>query len=325
MFGQDVEPHGTYVLEKDFEGPISSPWVQGTAELNNPLIINITSDTQISYKYDLAKEYKAKGKSLTKKLMGKGYDGIITRYPNGESNEIVLFPNARFMLHPISEVKTLIKKKLNENFTNKLIENFLEEDYPTNFDRGHFRTLRTFKDRIAYCESNLKRLSSGSGRIVYMIDDEKVLKLSKNQKGVAQTEVEADWGQQDYFSSILAHTFEYQPDYLWIEMELARKVNKAKFKELAGCDIDDMYFYLHNFYESNNGRTPRYRISPETQALLDENYFTGLVREFMVNTDSGPGDFGNLSSYGIVKRDGEDDLVIIDFGLTNAIYNTYYS
>jgi hypothetical protein len=115
MFGQDVEPYGTYVLEKDFEGPISSPWVQGTAELNNPLIINITSDTQISYKYDLAKEYKAKNKSLTKKLMAKGYDGIITRYPNGESNEIVLFPNARFMLHPIDEVKTLIKKKLRES------------------------------------------------------------------------------------------------------------------------------------------------------------------------------------------------------------------
>lgn len=119
MFGQDVEPHGTYVLEKDFEGPISSPWVQGTAELNNPLIINITSDTQISYKYDLAKEYKAKGKSLTKKLMGKGYDGIITRYPNGESNEIVLFPNARFMLHPISESKNLIKTLLRES----LLEN----------------------------------------------------------------------------------------------------------------------------------------------------------------------------------------------------------
>jgi hypothetical protein len=219
----------------------------------------------------------------------------------------------------------LIKKRLNENFTNKLIENFLEEDYPTNFDRGHFRTLRTFKDRIAYCESNLKRISSGSGRIVYMIDDEKVLKLSKNQKGIAQTEVEADWGQHDYFSSILAHTFEYQPDYLWIEMELAKKVNKNTFRQLVDCEIEDMYEYLHNFHQSNNGKNPIYRQSPELVEILNENYFVQLVREFMVNTDSGPGDFGNLSSYGLVKRDGEDDIVIIDFGLTNDVYNTYYS
>jgi hypothetical protein len=55
-----------------------------------------------------------------------------------------------------------------------------------------FKGLITFKDRITYCDNNLKKISSGSGRIVYMIDDIKVLKnlvkgllkLKLNQNGV---------------------------------------------------------------------------------------------------------------------------------------------
>jgi hypothetical protein len=34
---------------------------------------------------------------------------------------------------------------------------------------------------------------------------------------------------------------------------------------------------------------------------------------------------GRLNSYGLVNRNGVDDIVIIDFGLTNDIYDTYYS
>jgi len=110
-FGQDVEASGTYVLEKDSDY-ILSGWVEGTAEVVKPLIIPINDETRISYKYELSNQFKAKGKGLTKKLMTLGYDCIITKEPNGSSSEIILFPNAKFMLHPLSEGKTLIKDLL---------------------------------------------------------------------------------------------------------------------------------------------------------------------------------------------------------------------
>jgi hypothetical protein len=44
-----------------------------------------------------------------------------------------------------------------------------------------------------------------------------------------------------------------------------------------------------------------------------------LVKDFMGNTQSDVGDFGRLNSYGLVNRNGVDDIVIIDFGLTNDI------
>ncbi len=111
-FGQDVEPKGTYVKEKTNFVP--DGWSEGKAVINNPLYIDITDDTQIEYKKDLAKQYKSKGEGLTNILMSKGYDAIITRYPDGKSGEIVLFPNSKFMMGE-NETKKMIKKMLKES------------------------------------------------------------------------------------------------------------------------------------------------------------------------------------------------------------------
>lgn len=113
-FGQDVEPKGTYVLAKTSDY-LAYPWVQGKAQIMKPLVVNISDETQISYKQDLANQYKAKGQKLTNKLMSMGYDALITKYPDGSTGEIVLFPNAKFMLDTVNENKTLIKTLLREN------------------------------------------------------------------------------------------------------------------------------------------------------------------------------------------------------------------
>tara|TARA_R110000796_G_scaffold19237_2_gene57779 strand:- start:6967 stop:7368 length:402 start_codon:yes stop_codon:yes gene_type:complete len=100
-FGQDVEAAGTYVSHKDVAGEINDPnYLTGVANLKSPLYIDVDDDTLIKYKYHLADKYKAKGKGLTKKLMSLGYDSIVTRLKNrnGEFGEIILFPNAKFML-----------------------------------------------------------------------------------------------------------------------------------------------------------------------------------------------------------------------------------
>ena len=113
-FGQDVEPKGTYVLAKTSDY-LAYPWVQGKASINKPLIINISDETQISYKQDLANQYKAKGQKLTNKLMSMGYDALITKYQDGSTGEIVLFPNAKFMLDTVNENKSGFKLFLREN------------------------------------------------------------------------------------------------------------------------------------------------------------------------------------------------------------------
>ena len=113
-FGQDVEPKGTYVIEKPPHFSASGSWVEGIAHINHPLIINVDDKTLISYKYELANKYKAKGQKLTNKLMAKGYDAIITKRDDNSTGEIILFPNCKFMLNKEKTMKNFIKNRLHE-------------------------------------------------------------------------------------------------------------------------------------------------------------------------------------------------------------------
>lgn len=215
-----------------------------------------------------------------------------------------------------------IKKILRENL---LSYSVLDEDYPSSFDMEHFKQLKSFSQRVKYCQDNLKRISSGSSRIVYQVDETKVLKLARNQKGIAQCEVEVQWGNDGYFGGILAKTFESHPNDLWVEMELARKVGKKDFINLVGCTIDEMLYYLIYNGELNNGQRPSVSLDQELNDRLSENEFVTSIFDFMLQLRCPAGDFGKLSSYGIVDRDGEKTIVLIDFGLNNNVYQTYYS
>lgn len=55
------------------------------------------------------------------------------------------------------------------------------------FSLEQLSNIRSFRDRLAYCKQMLgPSIGKGSSRIVFQIDDEKVLKLAMNGKGVAQ-------------------------------------------------------------------------------------------------------------------------------------------
>ena len=93
-FGQDVEPSGDYVTQSF--GFTPEGLTTGKVKIKNPLVIEITSETQISYKYELSKKYGGKkGKELTDAIKKEGYDAIITKYDDGSSGEIILIDNQR--------------------------------------------------------------------------------------------------------------------------------------------------------------------------------------------------------------------------------------
>jgi hypothetical protein len=216
--------------------------------------------------------------------------------------------------------RELLKKYLVE----QLIENILDEDYPTTWNLEEFKQLRGFAARVKYCDTHLQKIKAGSGRIAYKIDNEKVLKLAKNQKGVAQNEVEAQYGNDWYFEGILAKTFEVGPDNLWIEMELARKVTPTIWKKHFGYDIDTIGTYLKIRFNEVRGQRYPVSLDPAIMEQLHENDDVKSLFEFADATDS-VADLARLSTYGLVNRDGNESIVIIDYGLTGAVYDSYYA
>jgi hypothetical protein len=218
-----------------------------------------------------------------------------------------------------------IKKRVRESIDFTVLESLMAEDYPVTFNMDEFKSLKTFQKRIQYCQQNLKRISSGSSRIVYKIDDTKVLKLAKNSKGIQQNETEIDWGRQSYYDDILAQTLDFDSNSLWVEMELATKVNEAIFKEYMGIDMLSFEEYITLRHNERNGKRSLYQVPQSVKDYLDEDNFANQLLAFINDSDALIGDLFRYSSYGLVTRSDGKRVVLIDFGITQDIYDGYYS
>jgi len=209
-----------------------------------------------------------------------------------------------------------------------IIESIIDEDYPTSFNIEEFKTLKSFNARIKYCQENLKRIASGSSRIVYMIDDEKVLKLAKNKKGIAQNEVEISYGGDYTLDGIVAEVYESDENALWLEMQLAKKITPISFKQITGWDFNDYANIIYN-YGIESGNAGRYAskksVPDELTEKAWEDDFTRGIFDYIGNYGVPAGDLTRLSTYGIVSENGTDSVVIIDYGLTHDVYKSFYS
>jgi hypothetical protein len=209
-----------------------------------------------------------------------------------------------------------------------IIESIIDEDYPTSFNIEEFKTLKSFNARIKYCQENLKRIASGSSRIVYMIDDEKVLKLAKNNKGIAQNEVEISYGNDYTLDGIVAEVYESDENALWLEMQLAKKITPISFKQITGWNFNDYANIIYN-YGIESGNAGRYAskksVPDELTEKAWEDDFTRGIFDYIGNYGVPAGDLTRLSTYGIVSENGTDSVVIIDYGLTHDVYKSFYS
>jgi hypothetical protein len=223
---------------------------------------------------------------------------------------------------------SLFEQKNNKKYISKVLrEEIIDEDYPQSWDIEEFKKLKSFNARIKYCNQHLTRISSGSSRVVYKIDDEKVLKLAKNKKGLAQNEVEIEYGGYNDLSDIVAKVFESDENNLWVEMELARRVKASDFKRIVGYDFELIEQAIQN-YGVDSGNTKarvKYKIDPEIWDDMWENEFMYAIFGYIGNYGVPVGDLRRLSSYGLVNRNGEDKIVLIDYGLTHDVYDSYYS
>lgn len=196
--------------------------------------------------------------------------------------------------------------------------------YPENFSFEEFNNIRSYNGKLKYATERLRKISSGSSRVVYQVDNEKVLKIAKNKKGLAQNETEADWSKYAY--DVTAKVFETSPDFFWVEMELAKKLTPTRFKQLTNISIQDMQTAMRAL--KNRMRPTKFstfaKLSPEQEAEIYENEFYMDLERFIVDYDMETGDFGRLNSYGEVIREGEAKVVLVDFGVSQQTWNDYY-
>lgn len=204
-----------------------------------------------------------------------------------------------------------------------LIENV--EPQQEKFNLQKLSSLPSFNQRIQYCQQNLQRVSSGTSRIVYVYDEGHVLKLAKNPKGLEQNLTEADGYIQDAFTDIVANVTNYDQNDRWILVERAQKVRISDFPQLLGVDFKTVEKFAQ--WMQNEIRPNRWLTSmsdEEARELVNKVPFFGELHDMVRSMDMSPGDFGRLSSYGIVNRNGKKVLVLIDYGITQTTLATMY-
>ena len=213
----------------------------------------------------------------------------------------------------------------------------VELAYPAEFSFEHLNSIKTFKGRMAYVQQTLgKHLGRGSSRVVFPVDNEKVLKVAMNHKGILQNERES----LNYVSPLTAETFEVSPDHLWIEMERVVPFTKSRFKQATGFSQEDLWNLLAHeakradprmrlfsprvpvvFQVKYPGFDPRADDHPGWSEAWDNEFLYDLF-SFLANAGLWGvwQDYAQAKHYGLNAR---GEIRLIDFGVDDEVMNVY--
>lgn len=195
------------------------------------------------------------------------------------------------------------------------------EKLPANSDNlkkilSNLESLETYQARKKYAEKNLKHLSSGSARIVYQADDQVVIKLAKNDKGIEQNKAEAD---HKIKSKFLNPVLNHAKNYSWVTSPFLQKISEKDFEKMTKVDFDlfgkAIRYGLKNVSENSDKKKPQNFPEVMDSEIFQEMKKLGNKFRLM------PGDLARISSWGTKNN---KNPVLIDSGLTKKIFDEYY-
>jgi len=176
-------------------------------------------------------------------------------------------------------------------------------------------SLKTFRARIEYAERNMKRLSSGSSRMVFETSDGYIVKLAKNEKGLAQNGVESSPSMR---SKHVNGAIESDAEDIWIMAEKADKLSVEEFEDLTDISFDDfsqaIMYDLRNLSKSTSSKKPK------NFDEISKNEFYKDIHRVGSKYNLIPGDLSRISSFKKIK----DRVVLVDSGLSREIYDEFY-
>lgn len=175
--------------------------------------------------------------------------------------------------------------------------------------------LDTYNARKKYAEINLKHLSSGSSRIVYESKDGTIIKLAKNDKGIAQNKAEANPKMKSkYLNEIIKHA----DNYSWIETHYLDKITVKDFKKMTGLDFEDFGQSIRYGLRHVSGNIDKEKPKKFDEVAKSEIYKE--LKEIGNKFHLMPGDLARISSWGAKDK----HPTLIDAGLTKEVFEDFY-
>jgi len=212
-----------------------------------------------------------------------------------------------------------------------------EMPLPTNWDPQQFKQQTTsYKSRLAYALERAKKLGAGSSRVAMTIEYEgrpTVLKVAKNQKGLAQNSVEADILSDGYASQIgiLIPIIDYDEqnrEPSWVHTELAQPATEKQLCAVMKCDsLNQVIGMAKAIAGKMRGQThadvvqflrSRGKSDQDIETITE---YGNLLADLANSFDVELGDLNRKQNWGFYKG----RPVIIDVGFNSNVLNQYYS
>jgi hypothetical protein len=175
--------------------------------------------------------------------------------------------------------------------------------------------LETHGARKKYAEKNLKRLSSGSARLVYLTPDKTIVKLAKNDKGLAQNEAESN---PKMTSKFLNKTISSAKNNSWMQTHYLDKISAKDFEEMTGIDFDDFGESIRYGLKNVSGHSDKTK--PKNFDKVSKSEIYKEMKRIGDKFRLMGGDLARISSWG--TKDGRP--ILIDAGLTKDVFSEFY-
>lgn len=229
----------------------------------------------------------------------------------------------------------MTKKVYNDFYTAKNDDNFeklpssfhesfkLKNIYKNNiltekkfFDLKQFKSMPPIK-QILFLKQKGKVVGEGSSRRVYLLDQNTVLKLAKNEKGLAQNKTEVESFKDPLTNGLVTKIYDYSMDFRWLISEIARPIsNMQEFGKLLGENAEDFFHEFSSmveFYFSDEGE--------EINTDEISNPLLGKLMDLVIKNETLPADLKKMDSWG---KTADGRLVLIDYGFTDSVWRQHY-
>jgi len=180
---------------------------------------------------------------------------------------------------------------------------------------SNIEKLETYNARKKYAERNLEHLSSGSARIVYLTPDKTIVKLAKNDKGIAQNKAESNPKMK---SSYLNKIISCAKNYAWCETHYLDKITEKDFEKMTGLDFEEFGDAIRYGLKEMSGNTDKKK--PKNFDEVSKSDIYKEMKDIGQKFKLLPGDMARISSWG--TKDGKP--ILIDAGLTRDIFEEFY-
>ena len=211
-------------------------------------------------------------------------------------------------------------------------KDFLNEaPLPDTWDKDKFKqrpAIKTFRDIIEYASEKAAEVGRGSSRVAFKIDyknQDTVLKIAKNEKGLSQNKQEIGYLSDDFIKNlnITIPMIDYDTDNVkpkWIHTELADKAEEQDFiNELNVTLKEFVLFCRYSILPSKNLDKDKHDLI-DSKINKNSNLYKSFTKLLQHYHDLEAGDLLRIENWGIYKN----KLVIIDIGFdstSKALYS----